>query len=299
MYKLLYTDNIQFEMSDWAEIQIREVFAGTDCIMAITDKGKVLQKTIRPSVAARTEYWTRITEIALSKCMEGMAIGLVSDGTCMISKRAIREYDRDNRFDIINNQIKSWTDIVQVAASDAFFGLDRAGNVHCAPIFKFEIDDYCGVEQWKNVKRIVTGSQNSIFAVTAEGNVLAEGSNCRRGANGDLSRYFSSIKDVVDIFPTGSECEQIFMLLKNGEIINLHGDVVNTLTMPLIRKNKVLDGTFRNFVLANDSGKKLISLCEGGCEILSSHSGRIVSFAAGDVNYGQPFTIAVAEYDGY
>lgn len=297
MYKLLYTDNIGFDLSDWERLQIREVFAGTDCIMAITDSGEVLQKTSKLSVAARTNYWTRITEIALSKCISGAAIGLVSDGTCMISKRAVREHDHEGRFDIINNQVKSWTDIVQVAASDAFWGLDRAGNVHCAPLSRYGIDDYRGVEKWNNVKKIVAGNQNSIFAVTTEGKVLAEGANCRKGPHGDLSSYFSSIIDVVDIFPTGSECSEILMLLKDGRIINFRGDVVYTLTMPLPEKNKILDGTFYYYILANDGGNKLINLCEGGREILNSHGGRIVSFAAGDVNYGEPFTIAVVKWD--
>lgn len=295
MYKLLYTENVGFDMSDWKRVQICKVFAGTDCIMAITDTGKVLQKTTDPSVAARTKYWTRITEIALSKWASGVAIGLVSDGTCMISKRAVREHDSEERFDIINNQVKSWTDIVQVAVSDAFFGLDRSGNVHYAALSRYGFDDYRGVEQWKNVKKIVTGTQNSVFAITMDGKVLAEGSNCRRGPMGDISGKLSEMKDVVDIFPTGSECEEILMLLKDGKIVNLHGDVIYTLAMPLQEMNKVLDGTFYHYILANDGGNRLVNLCGGVREILNPHDGKIVSFAAGDVAYGEPFTIAVAE----
>lgn len=67
----------------------------------------------------------------------------------------------------------------------------------------------------------------------------------------------------------------------------------------LTGRNKFLYGTFSYFVLANDNGKKLINLCESenGCEILQPNCGRIVSFAAGDVNYRQSFCIAVVEYD--
>ena len=207
MYKLLYTDNVGFDMSDWEKMQICKVYAGTDCIMAITDTGEVLQKTTSPSVAARTQYWTRITDIALSKWAPGVAIGLVSDGTCMISKRAVREHDYEGRFDFINNQVKAWTDIVQVAVSDAFFGVDRAGNVHYVSLSRSGTDDYREVIQWKNVKKIVTGNQNSVFAITRDGNVLAEGASCRRGPHGDISDKLSVINGVVDIYPTGSGCE--------------------------------------------------------------------------------------------
>lgn len=294
MYKLLYTENIGFNMSDWENMQIREVFAGTDCIMAITDDGQVLQKTICTSVAARTKYWTRIKEIALSKWASGLAIGLVSDGTCMISKCAVRKYDEEMNFDIINSEIKSWTDIVQVAASDAFFGLDKAGNVHYAPLYKFGVVDYFGVTEWKNVKKIVTGNQNSIFAVTAEGKVLSEGSNCRQGPHGDISHYLSSIEGVVDISPTGSECENVLMLLRDGRIIDLYGETVDTLTLPATVSDKVLDSTAFYFVLANE-GKRLINLCNNSHEIMNLDNGRIVSFAAGDINYKDEFAIAVAE----
>lgn len=295
MYKLLYTDNVGFDMSDWEKMQICKVFAGTNCIMAITDTGEVLQKITNPSYAARTKYWTRITEIALSNWATGVAIGLVSDGTCMISKRPIRECDYERRFDIINNEVKSWTDIVQVAVSDAFFGLDRAGNVHYAPLSQYGIDDYRRVEQWKNIKKIVTGNQNSIFAITTDGNVLAEGGNCRRGPFGDVSSLFSGIKDVVDIFTSGSECEEILLLLKDGKIVNLYGDVVYTLAMPLQEMNKVFDGTGNGCILTNVGGNRLVNLCRGEREIMNLHCGKFVSFAVGDIDYGEPFTVAVAE----
>lgn len=296
MKKLVFTDNIGFDLSDWEKLHICKVFAGTDCIMAITDDGEVLQKTTQPSVSARTQYWTRIKEIALSKCFSGVAIGLVSDGTCMISKRAVRECDVEGRFDVINSQVKSWTNIIQAVASDAFFGLDSSGKVHYAPFSQYGIDDYRGVEKWNNVKKIVTGHQNSIFAITTDGKVLAEGASCRKGPHGDISKYLSVVEGVVDIFPTGSECEKVFMLLKDGKIIDLYGKNVTKLTMPLTEKSKVLDGTFYHFVLANE-GNQLINICDNNREIFNMHNGKVVSFAAGDISFGQPFTIAVIESD--
>lgn len=132
MGKLLYTDNIGFLMDDWKRESIKKVYAGTDCIMAITEDGRVLQKTESKEIAARTEYWTRNKQIAISHCCPGIAIGLVSDGTCMISKRPLRLKEKMlcQSLERINEQIKSWNNIVQVAVSDTFFALDSDGRVH-------------------------------------------------------------------------------------------------------------------------------------------------------------------------
>ena len=131
MSKLLYTDNIPFDMSDWDGRQIKSVFAGKNCIMAITETGETLQKIKNPEYISRTQYWTRIKQIGISKWAESVAIGLVEDGTCLIAKRPIRKMCEDRRlnFEHINDTVKSWNDVIQVAASDAFFALCSDGTV--------------------------------------------------------------------------------------------------------------------------------------------------------------------------
>ena len=44
MYQLLYTPNAPFDMSDWEKKKITKVFAGMNCVIAITETGETLQK---------------------------------------------------------------------------------------------------------------------------------------------------------------------------------------------------------------------------------------------------------------
>lgn len=295
MYKLIYTPNIGFKLTDWEQMQIREVIAGRESIIAITDTGKVLQKAINTSIIVPTSYWTGIHEIAVSKSISGMAIGLAADGTCMFSKRAVQAIDTDRYFHKINNEVKSWKNIVQVAVSDSFFGLDCTGKVHYAPLSRFEEYDYREVLKWEKVRKIVTGTKNSIFGITTDGKVLAAGANCYIGPYKNITRFLASVKGVVDIFPTGGECENVFMLLDDGRFVDLLGNTVNTLKTSLRASTKVLDGTYSHFVLANDNGKRLVNLCNGNLDVLNTDEGRIVSFSVGDINYRPPFAIAVVE----
>lgn len=102
MGKLLYTKNIGFDMKDWENLPIKKVFAGTDCIMAVTKDGRTFQKIANPNLASRTQYWTRIEQISVSDYCCGHAIGLVQDGTCMVAKRPLRYLtDKDNFCDAI------------------------------------------------------------------------------------------------------------------------------------------------------------------------------------------------------
>ena len=315
MGKLIYSQNIGFPMQDWAYESVRKVYAGTNCIMAITDDGRVLQKVRDPDCAARTQYWTRIRQIAISKWCAGAAIGLVSDGTCMISKRPIRsacEYARQD-FDEINAAVKSWHDIVQVAASDALFALDASGCVHYAYYShrtQYE-DDYREVTRWENVCRIVTGTQNAVFGVTRDGRVLCAGANCKRS---HLKSDLEQITDAVAVYPTGSECETIVIGKKDGTLIDDRGVVLPessgegagpapVLSIPEGPLDQVLEGSFFYTVVGKTPAGRLFPVINrGGLDWKSLGlrlllGGRISSFAVGDVNYGPPFLIAVAETD--
>ena len=315
MGKLLYTDNIGFSMNDWETESIRKVFAGTGCIMAITDDGRVMQKIVDKDIAARTQYWTRIQQIALSKWAAGVAIGLVSDGTCMISKRPIRAGVYSGRnFEWVNDTVKSWHDIVQVAASDSFFALDSTGNVHYAYFsYRREYEDnYRSVTSWRNVCKIVTGSQDSVFGVTTDGRVLCAGAGCMRGPYGNLQRKLDLITDAVDVYPTGAECQVIVIAKSDGSLVDHDGRVLTyskeneEAPLPIVKMpegplDQVLDGTFWYTVVGRTPGGALFSTMrryvtdwENSKSIFPSHV-RINSFAVGDIGYGTPFVIAVAE----
>lgn len=292
MYKLLYTQNIPFDMSDWENKQIKKVFAGENCIMAITETGETLQKIKNQDVMAKTQYWTRIKQIGLSKWAEGAAIGLVEDGSCLISKKIIREMSEEHRlnFDYINDTIKLWNNIVQVAASDAFFALHSNGTVSYVSFCERFQNEYKDVENWRNIRRIVTGTQNSIFGITNNGEILAAGYNSRN-IQGRISQY----NNVVDIYPTGSECEDLYILTSNGNVINLNGTCNSFIFESGTNNDKFLDGYFGYKVFALTGQKMVIDISDSDMISLFPASYKINSFAVGDCNYPDPFVVAVAQ----
>ena len=303
MKKLLYTENIGFDMSDWEREPIEKVFAGTDCIMAVTSDGRTLQKTTKPEYAARTKYWTRVEQIAVSGWASCHAIGLISDGTCMIAKRFVRSWCEDAEdalpFDAVNNEVKSWTDITQVAVSDSFFGLDRKGKVHVSPLSRHERRDYADVGTWNGVVRIVAGSQSGVLGITGEGNVLCAGASFVRGPHGDVRDRLAALKNVADICTTGSECEEIVVAYNDGTVETLGGREIfdHAWTGPLEKGTSVLQSHFRYEVIILDSDRKLVRWAPqaGGLSSVFSICPLISSYAIGDRNFGKPFVIAVSE----
>lgn len=218
MATVLKTSSCKFDFSDWKMENIAKLFAGCGCVMALTRGGRVLQKVDDPALAARMEYWTRIRDISISQWCEALAVGLVSDGTCMVAKRPLRRACENFglNFDRINDWIKSLKGIVQVAVSDAIFALDSQGNVHHMPLTK--ADDYAHVASWKGIRRICVGSQCSVFGITQEGRILCAGHNCTAGPRGDMTEKLSQVTGAKDLCALGSECEQILVLLEDGSL---------------------------------------------------------------------------------
>ena len=303
MKKLLYTKNIEFKMRDWKREPIVKVYAGTNCIMAVTSDGRTLQKTTDPDFAARTQYWTRIRQIAVSKWATGHAIGLISDGTCMIAKRFVRCAIKDDLsdgmlpFDSINDEVKSWKDIKQVAVSDSFFGLDRNGRVHISPLSRFEREEYAEVGTWTDVVRIVTGMQDSVFGITKDGSVLCAGANNTRGTDGGLRRQLAGLKNVTDVCTTGSESQSIFIAYRDGTVTDLSGNIIfkNARTAAPGEGGGVFQSHFMGDIFILDNRNKLIRCEQGALTEVFNRSPEISSFAVGDVGYGAPFVLAVAE----
>ena len=276
-------------MSDWETKPIAKVFAGHNCIMAVTQTGETLQKIQKPEFACKTPYWTRIQQIALSHWVEGAAIGLVEDGTCLIAKKPIRNcckiFCLD--FDHINETVKSWTDVVQVAASDAFFALRSDGTVQYVSFSQRCQSEYEPIKAWKDVVSIQTGTQNSVFGITRNGTVLAAGGNTAH-LQEKLHRY----EHVADLYPTGSECEDVYLLKADGAVENLHSDCLSSV---LHAKAKKLEGHFAYHVFALTEDKQIYKLTSPNKGSVFPEERPIVSFAVGDWNYSDPFVIALAE----
>lgn len=285
MGELLYSSNIGFNMSDWENESLTKVFAGANCIMALTADGRVLQKTDSVDISARTKYWRNIKTIAISGWLPGAALGLLEDGTCMISKRPLRRYCEGNGFSVyfnkINDTVKSWHDIKEIAVSDAFFALGQDGRVRYVPFHPHD-DYYSTVSCWSDIDHIVTGLQSSIIGITKDGKVLASGGNMNSRRNDNMTNVKSACC-------MGSECEVVYYLLKDGTVVSNYGTLLD------IKPTVAIIGHFDYSGIAHHADMTLTML--GGrwssTELLDGK--KIVSYAIGDHNYRSPFWIALSE----
>ena len=297
MKRIIYTDNIDFNMDDWVNQPIKKVFAGTDCIMAITEDGRTLQKTKNPNCAAAVQYWTRIKDISLSAWAPGLAIGLVSDGTCLIAKKPTRKvldscdgYEHIS-FSTVNDTIKSWEHIVQVAVSDAFFAVSDEGRVYYSALSRYGIDEYREVLGWRNICRISVGLQDSIIGITKDGRMLCAGANLREGPHGDMTELLASYSDVTDVCMSGSECECIVVAHRDGTVEVLPDRQIFSAD----GKERTLCSHFGYYHFIMDSERQLFVDDTCGLKPVFPNCSIIDSFAVGDHDYSKPFVIAVTE----
>lgn len=308
MKRLLFTTNIEYDMRDWVKEPIEKVFAGTNCIMAITTDGRTLQKTTTPKFAVMAQYWTRIRHIALSGWASCAAIGLVSDGTCLISKRALRYlcdcfapgHSSASVFEHVNNTIKSWSQIQQVAISDAYFALEESGKVRMIAANQGTQNAYAETAYWSNIRRIVTGStSDAVFGLTEDGRVMCAGENVTNGPHGDIRKTVSQMHNVIDVGTMGSECEAILFAFKDGTVMDLSGTriPVTAWTGPAGGGQGVLESHFLYETIILNSERHLVRYSHSDrnlTEVFPNHP-EISSFAVGDCQYGPPFVLAVEE----
>lgn len=173
MGRILYSENIGFDMSDWQSENVVCVAAGSDCVLALTADGRVLTKSLRvdgeekkPSLWQKlmrlcgldpAEEWKRVKYLAVSGT-NGVAVGLRTNGSCVIrqvgtaSEKLNKELYRKAQ-----NTVSGWKNIVSVSVSDAIFGLDSFGRVYCAPLTWSA--SYRETAEWRNIVRLVPGSR--------------------------------------------------------------------------------------------------------------------------------------------
>ena len=243
----------------------RKIAAGNDAIAVVTADHRVRQITKKPEVRLREQYWTRVTDVALSSCIEGMCVGLIEDGTCMLSKRALRWWldalyrgmRLDREFDLVNNAVKAWTQVVQIAVSDAIFALRSDGTVCCCELTPaHERPQYRQVRFWRDVRRLVVGNQCSVAGITGDGRILLDGANLERKQDRvlEISGRFA----VRDILLGGSECERMLFLDTEGHIRDLKGSIV----FPGVYTDALSHWDYT--LLARDESRRLHVL-DGGC----------------------------------
>ena len=283
---LFYSHDPGFSLKEWKNLPLKRIFAGLDCVMAITEDGQVLQKIADPAYAARTHYWKSITEIAISSHVAGAVLGLVSDGTCMVAKRPLREHFGEPGMRRINETVKSWRDITAICASDAFFALDKDGRVHHVS-FDPQRDPYQDTESWEDVVFLTTGNQDSVFGVTRQGKVLFAGHNCVDGPNGDLRER--PFYDVTGVCPAGSECERLLLFYRDGTVTDLQGTQYDEAA-----KKTPIRGCYLLSAYLDEQRKlQLLPYCGGALSLQPSHT-QILDFAVGHRD-GEPFCVAIGD----
>lgn len=210
----------------WKFKSLARVFAGNGCVMAIDHGGKALCRMAPGVEREDLDDWIQIQSIAVSQHFPGLAVGLTRDGTCLVTKKALK---RACVLTGASNQravatIASWRNIVQVQVSDSIFALDRWGKVHCVSLTRD--DDYGALAQWRPVRRIVTGNQNAIFGITGDGRVLCAGSNCLQGPQGNMTDALADLERVADICAIGSECGRVIVACSDGSVADVFNGAI-------------------------------------------------------------------------
>ena len=307
MTKLVYTPNIPFDMHDWRNLQsIREVAAGCNSLLAVLNDGSVLYKSANAEqLKGNLPYqrlfancfspdpvnggpmpllcWKNIVKADCSKYMDDTFIGLRKDGTCL----AYTARPSGRRI------VEDWTDIVEVAASDAFFGLDRNGEVHHIHLTtdRYNHDDYFETEFWHDIEHIRGGVCNSVFGITSEGKVVCEGGNCSQR----IKDACAEKEDVVDIYVTGSEAQDVFFLHKDGSFSCLDKWFIFPYESDLFVQ---FAGHWSKTVFAIQKDRTLVPLSKGMPDKITDtvlEWSPVMSIAFGQKNYDPPFAVAVLE----
>ncbi len=320
MSKLVYTSNIPFDMSDWSSRDdIIDVAAGCNCVTAVLKDGTVLKKICaskdntnssmnkrplgnwericlstnrlpdyRAQLSLSSENgWDTIKQICVSKFMGRTVVGLRANGTCVAYIDPEKNVNPGSAL-FSNKRISGWRNIVEIAVSDAIFGLDSSGKVHHFSFYK--PDDYYLVDEWENVSHIVTGAQNSVFGITNDGRVLCAGSNCDER----LCTALSQEKDVKDICATGSECEVVF-LLNNDNTISTIKSIRRLESVTESHFIKLFGHFYYTVFAQTDKGTviPLVSDFDSKDYERISRWNNIYSFSLGQRGYSRPFAIAV------
>ena len=294
---LIATNGLKLPLRDFNGEDIIKVVAGNNMIVAIINNHRIRVISSNPNMRLFKLFGPKVIDVAISKVYKGLCVGLHEDGTCMLLRGITPENTRTNNFQEekllwIDDTIRRWRDVIQLAVSDAIFALHIDGTVSCCEFSRpFTKPSYGRVQCWEGIRKLVVGSQCSVAGITHEGTILVDGHNLIR--NQDRIAKSSKRIDITDIILGGSECERILFLDKEGHICDFDGEVV----YPGIFRDVL--GNWDYTLLARDFKQKLHVLdpgCfhiayEGECEAW----GRVSSYAILNQGFDQGAVVAVCE----
>ena len=210
MESIICTKNARFRFRQWDWHEIKKLYGGIGVVMALYRNGEVHTLTESNNIDCHTSHWRNIADLAISNLVPGAAIGLKRDGTCISSVG--HTYG-----------VHTLCDIIEVAASDAFFALDKYGKVHCIPL-KGMHPDYSAVASWKNIAHIAVGNQDAVFGITYDGKVVCAGANCENGPMGNMNDLLKDVGNIAAICVQGAESGRVILFDKDGNIFPLGGE---------------------------------------------------------------------------
>ncbi len=303
MGRIVYTENVGFDLSDWESKRLIRVAAGSNCIMALTAEGKVLTKSreigkdeeTEPGFLKKiarfflrdgSEQWTGLKEIAVSGSA-GVAVGLMKNGNCVMKR--LESCSAKLNAEIYRKAqiaVDSWRNIVAIAVSDAVFALDSFGRVYHAPLTLG--GSYRETAEWRNIVRLVIGGDGVVFGITSDGHVAVCGVNFSK----TLKRALESLRDAVDLGVAGTERKQVVVVHRDGTAEDLRtGARYDFLCIP----ESGCIQSHRGGMAVRDSAGVLhfIACTETMLSPVPFGSAAVSSFALGDVDHGPSFVIAL------
>lgn len=300
MGRIVYSENIGFDMSDWQSENAVCVAAGSDCVLALTADGRVLTKSLRvdgeeqkPSLWQKLmrlcgpdpdEEWKRVKHLSVSGT-NGVAVGLRVNGSCVIrqvgtaSEKLNKELYRKAQ-----NAVLGWKNIVSVSVSDAIFGLDSFGRVYCAPLSWS--DSYRETAEWRNIVRLVPGGKGLVFGITSHGHVALCGGELSKSRK----RALESLRDAVDLGICGKE--EIVVVHRDGTVENLRQGVLYDF---LCHGRPGCVACHRGGIAVRDANGVIRFIADADAALPPLPFGQtpVTSFAIGNLNRAEPFLVAV------
>ena len=198
--------------------RIVSITGGSKFVAGLKKDGTVVVQTTDPFFKGGYQgvsEWTDIVALDVNSTGECL-VGLKKDGTPVFAVPEAKFIYAMYRRDVMERQLKDWTDIVEVDAEGyAIFGLKKDGMVKVAyfdmrPEFQFEPDQYNAIENWTGIVKIKAIDER-LYGWKKDGTILC----LTTDEAAALMPYRGSVADLEG--PSHAEAA----LLKNGDAVYL------------------------------------------------------------------------------
>lgn len=106
----------------------------------------------------------------------------------------------------------------------------------------------------------------------------------------NIKNYLSKFDDVIDVYPVGSECTDLYVLTTDGSIASVRDDLSN---LNISNKFKKLDGHFNYKVFALTESQSVVDISAQDTKFVFPKQYKIKTFEVGDSDFKVPFVVAL------